>query len=123
MNMGQHDSSNRPASLWIVQLLLYFSGGLNIVNGIISFGSADAVKKSLSIAMLVLGVAAIFVALRLSTPKPASLRAAVVLSIVMIVLRIAEYAVWHSVGFLLGIILPIVVLWRLNSPEIKARFR
>ncbi|TVY04290.1 hypothetical protein [Cohnella terricola] len=115
--------ADKPRTLTIVQILLYAAAVLNIANGFISFASTDMLKKLLSAAMVLFGIAALLVASRLSIPKVVHLRAAIVLSSVLLVLRIAEYAVWHNIGFLLGAILPILVIWRLNDSDVKTWFK
>lgn len=41
----------------------------------------------------------------------------------MIVLRLTEFAVWHNAGFIIGVILPVFVIWRLSSQEAKTWFK
>ncbi|MEC0180746.1 hypothetical protein P4H61_04450 [Paenibacillus peoriae] len=120
----QHEAHPRkPRVVTFVQILIYLAAILNVFNGIYSFGSAEMIKKVLCIVMIVFGIVAVYVASRLNIPAASPLNAAFVLSGILIVLRIVEFAVWHSIGFLLGVILPIIVIWRLNSPEAKAWFR
>ncbi|MHA7582915.1 hypothetical protein ACX12E_21425 [Paenibacillus vandeheii] len=40
----------------------------------------------------------------------------------MIVLRLIEFAVWLNVGFIIGVILPVFVIWRLSTQEAKTWF-
>ncbi|WP_088832422.1 hypothetical protein [Paenibacillus tyrfis] len=122
MYNNQAARSKKPPVVTFVQILIYAAALLNIVNGFYSFGSAGMLKKTLCIAMISFGVAAVWIAARLSYPDESRRKAAIVLSGVLITLRIVEFAVWYNVGFLLGIILPAFIIWRLNSPEAKAWF-
>ncbi len=123
MQSNQEVRSMKPSAVTFVQILFYLAALLNIVNGIFSFGSPGIVKKTLCIAMILFGIAAVFVAYRLNLPRGSRRQAAIVLSCILIVLRIIEFAVWGSIGFLLGVILPVIVIWRLYSSEAKAWFR
>ncbi|SFM16926.1 hypothetical protein SAMN03159341_11911 [Paenibacillus sp. 1_12] len=115
-------NSKKPAVVTFTQILIYLNAIVNIGNGIYSLGSEGIVKITLSIAMIILGIAAIWVATRLNTPIASRLRSAIVLSCILIVLRLIEFTVWHSFGLLLGTVLPILVIWRLNSMESKKWF-
>ncbi|GAA3401796.1 hypothetical protein ACFFNY_34415 [Paenibacillus hodogayensis] len=115
--------TKKPPAVTFAQVLLYLAALLNVGNGIYSLGSTDAVKTAICIAMIVFGIAAAFVASRLNKPDPARRQAAIALCGVLIVLRIVEFAVWSSIGFLLGLILPVLVIWRVSGPEAKAWFR
>ncbi|KEQ22488.1 hypothetical protein [Paenibacillus tyrfis] len=114
--------SKKPPVVTFVQVLIYAAALLNIVNGFYSFGSAGMLKKTLCIAMISFGVAAVWIVARLNYPEESRRKAAIALSGILIALRIVEFAVWYNVGFLLGLILPVFVIWRLNSSEAKAWF-
>lgn len=122
MQTNQEARAIKPAAVTFIQILLYLTALINIVNGIFSFGSPGMVKKILCIAMILFGIAAVFVAYRLSIPEAPQRQAAIVLSGILIVLRIIEFTVWGSIGFLLGVILPVIVIWRLYSSEVKTWF-
>ncbi|WP_046507124.1 hypothetical protein [Paenibacillus riograndensis] len=102
--------------------MIYLAAVLNIVNGVLSFGSAGILKKILCMTMIIFGLAAVWAASRLNIPNVTSRYAAIVLSGILIVLRIVEFTVWHNIGFLLGVVLPIIVIWRLNSTEVRDWF-
>ncbi|WP_269880320.1 hypothetical protein [Paenibacillus gyeongsangnamensis] len=113
----------KPTVVRFAQALIYLAAILNVINGVFSLGSAGMVKKTLCIAMIIFGVAAVYIATCLNNPNASGRNAAIVLSGILIALRIVEFAVWHNIGFLLGVILPIIVIWRLNSSEARAWFR
>ncbi|GGG68164.1 hypothetical protein [Paenibacillus radicis (ex Gao et al. 2016)] len=112
--------AQKPAAILITQVLLYLAAIVNIVNGIYAIGNVEKVKVVLAVVMIVFGAAAAWVAYRLSQPEASSRNYAVALAWILIVLRLIEYSVWHNIGFLLGVILPILVLWRLYKRETKA---
>ena len=120
-NTGSH--AKKPQAVKFAQILLYLAAALNVVNGLYSFGSPGFVKKILCAAMILFGIAAIYVAARMNVPEASRRQAAVALAGILIALRIAEYAIWMNFGFLLGIILPVLVIWRLNGAEAKAWYR
>ncbi|WP_187274611.1 hypothetical protein [Paenibacillus sp. N3.4] len=111
--------SKQPTVVLFIQILIYLAVVINLVNGMLTIGDEGIAKKMVSLGMIIFGFAAIWVAVRLSTRSPSRQKNAIVLSIILIVLRIIEFTIWHSVGFLLGILLPVLVIWRLNSPEAK----
>ncbi|MBE9916688.1 hypothetical protein G8C92_21970 [Paenibacillus donghaensis] len=122
--LNNHETrTQKPSAVSLAQILIYLAAVLNIVNGIYSFGSTGIIKKLLCIGMIVFGAAAFWVAARLGHPHRSRLTAAIALSIILIILRLLEFSVWHNIGFLLGVILPILVIWRLNSAEAKSWFR
>ncbi|WP_163854776.1 hypothetical protein [Paenibacillus elgii] len=123
MPSNQEARAKKPPTVTFVQILIYLAAMLNVFNGVYSIGSAEMVKKIICIVMVVFGFVALYVASRLNTPDTSRRSAAIVLSGILILLRIVEFAVWHNIGFLLGVILPIIVIWRLNNSEAKAWFR
>lgn len=54
--------SKKPAAVMFTQILIYLAAAVNLVNGIFSLGSEGIEKKILSLAMIILGIAAIWVA-------------------------------------------------------------
>lgn len=122
MTNGTQAGAKKPAAVTLAQVLMYLAAAANIVNGIYSLGSEGTVKKLLCLSMIVVGAASIWVGARLSDPHASRRSFAVSLSIVMIVLRLIEFAVWQSIGFLLGVILPVLVIWRLSGTEAKNWF-
>ncbi|RXZ80285.1 hypothetical protein EBB07_19165 [Paenibacillaceae bacterium] len=123
MPTHQETYLKKPPLIQFIQILIYFAAVLNMINGIYSFGSAGLIKKGLCIAMILFGAAAVVVAARLNLPDNSRRRAAIILCGILVVLRIVEFVVWNSIGFVFGIILPIIIIWRLNSPEAKAWFK
>ncbi|MET3546952.1 hypothetical protein ABID47_003568 [Paenibacillus favisporus] len=122
MSNHRRIESTKPPIVTFVQILFYATAVINGINGIYSLGSPGMVKKALCVIMILTAIASVYAAYRLSIPALFSRYAANVLCTILIVTRIAEFAAWHSTGFLLGIILPVIVLWRINSPEAKAWF-
>ncbi|MEK8128702.1 hypothetical protein WMW72_12380 [Paenibacillus filicis] len=122
MNQELQASSKKPVVISTIQILLYIAAAIHVFNGIVSLGAEGMEKKIISLAMILFGIASVWVAARLSTPHPARRQSVIVLAVLLIVLRVVEFTVWHSYGFLLGILLPILVIWRLNSQEAKAWF-
>ncbi|WP_427052364.1 hypothetical protein [Paenibacillus sp. TC-CSREp1] len=122
MTNGLQASAKKPSAVTFTQILFYLAAAVNIVNGIYSLGSQGTVKKLICLAMIVVGVASIWVGARLSAPHVSRRSLAISLSVVIIVLRLIEFAVWQSIGFLLGVILPVLIIWRLNSTEAKNWF-
>lgn len=122
MNPDTHERAGKPPAVTTVQILLYLSCVVNVVNGLLSWGSGTMEKKLLSLAMILFGIASVWVAVRLRTPKAEHRRLAIGFSIALLAFRIVEYTVWHSYGFVLGMLLPVLILWRLNSSEAKAWF-
>ncbi|MFF2089224.1 hypothetical protein [Paenibacillus sp. NPDC058174] len=112
--------AQKPAAVLITQLLLYLGAIVNIVNGIYAIGNVETMKAVLAAVMIIFGIAAAWVAYRLSQPEASRRNYAVALAWIMVVLRLIEYFVWHNIGFLLGVILPILVLWRLYKAETRA---
>ncbi|MFD0679319.1 MULTISPECIES: hypothetical protein [unclassified Paenibacillus] len=120
MSNGLRANSKKPAVVTFAQILLNFAAVMNLVNGFYSFGNEEVLKKALAVAMIIFGAAAIWAATRLALPAVSGRKVAIGLSWILIALRLIEFAVWHNLGFLLGLILPLIVLWRLNSDEAKA---
>ncbi|WP_042160872.1 hypothetical protein [Paenibacillus gorillae] len=120
MSNDPGEQAQKPAAVLITQLLLYLAAIVNIVNGIYAIGNIETMKAVLAAVMIIFGAAAAWAAYRLSQPEASRRNYAVALAWLLIVLRLIEYFVWQNIGFLLGIILPILVLWRLNKPEMKA---
>lgn len=123
MNHNEASALKKPSAVTFVQVLMYFTAVINVVNGFLSFGSTGLFKKTLCIAMILVGCAAVYVAARLNKPSESNRRAAIVLSGILIALRIVEFAVWYDIGFLIGMILPVFVIWRLNRSEARSWFR
>ncbi|BBI34112.1 hypothetical protein [Cohnella abietis] len=122
MTSERRANTEKPMVVVTTQILLYLAAIVNVGNGIISLSSDETIKIILSVVMIAFGLAAAWVAARLGVPEASRLNTAVTLSVILIVLRIVEFSVWHSVGFLLGVILPVIVIWRLRSPEAKSWF-
>lgn len=122
MTNGAQANSKKPATITFAQVLMYLAAAVNFVNGIYSLGSEGTVKKLLSLAMIVIGLTSIWVGARLNDRQASRRTYAVSLSIVIIMLRLIEFAVWQSIGLLLGVILPVILIWRLSSNEAKEWF-
>nr|WP_145402041.1 hypothetical protein [Paenibacillus xylanexedens] len=122
MKNGLQASGKKPSTVTFAQILLYLAAAVNIVNGIYSLGGEGTLNKWICLAMIVVGVASIWAGARLSYPHTSRRSFAFSLSIVMIVMRLIEFAVWQSIGLLLGVILPVIIIWRLNSTEAKGWF-
>jgi hypothetical protein len=115
-------SRQKPQAVMLTQILLYLAGVVNLYNGFYSIGSDNSVKMTLAAIMILFGLVAIWVASRLGQPIPSRRNHAIVLASILILLRIVEYFVWHNFGFLVGIILPILVVWRFGKTEAKEWF-
>jgi len=115
--------SQKPAEVTFSQILLYLAAAVNLINGIYSIGNESPAKKVLSFAMIIFGAAAVWAAARLGRPDPSRLKQALILAWILIVLRIVEFFIWYNLGFLLGIILPVLVIWRLTRAEVQNWFR
>lgn len=122
MSSQMQSESKKPSSVMLTQVLFYLAAVVNLFNGFYSVGSVEASKKILAVVMIIFGIAAVWVASRLGHRHPSRRDQALVLAWILIALRIVEYFVWHNFGFLLGIILPILVVWRLNKLEAKEWF-
>jgi hypothetical protein len=122
MNNVTKSSVERPAEVRVTQILIYLTAVVNIFNGIYSIGGGGTVKTILAVCMIIFGVAAIWIGGRLKSPGESPWKMAFSFAVILIVLRIIEFLVWRNNGFLIGIILPILVIWRLNSPEARAWF-
>lgn len=120
--MDASGNAKKPSAITAVQILLYLAALVNVVNGFLAIGDTGIVKKIVSAAMILIGTAALWAGLQLNTPTAARRNGTLVLCVLMIVLRVIEYAIWSSVGFLLGIILPVLVIWRLSSAETRQWF-
>ncbi|UPK41310.1 MULTISPECIES: hypothetical protein [Paenibacillus] len=123
MNNTKRIDSHRPAVIRLIQMLMYLAAFVNIINGIYSINSLDFLKKWLCIAMIVVGLAAAYVGFLLNSPSATSRTAVITLSVAMIGLRLIEFAVWQNVGFIIGVILPVLVIWKLRSQESKTWFK
>ncbi|QLG40413.1 hypothetical protein HW560_21405 [Paenibacillus sp. E222] len=119
---GTQATAKKPATVTFVQVLMYLAAAVNIVNGMYSLGSEGTVKKLLCLAMIVVGSASIWVGARLNDRHPSRRSYAISLSIVIIMLRLIEFAILQNIGFLIGVILPVVIIWRLSSLEAKKWF-
>ncbi|MFC3746814.1 hypothetical protein [Paenibacillus sp. GCM10012306] len=122
MSSNVRTGSKKPSAVMLTQILLYLAAVVNLFNGFYSIGSQQTMKVVLAAVMIIFGIVALWVASRLGYPAPSRRQNAVLLASILIVLRIVEYFVWHNLGFLVGIILPILVVWRLNKTEAKEWF-
>lgn len=122
MNNTKATDSHQPAAVRLIQILIYLAAVFNVINGLYSFGSPDSLKKWISITMIATGVAAAYVGFRMQNPSATGRTTAIVISVIMIVLRLIEFAVWLNVGFIIGVILPVFVIWRLSTQEAKTWF-
>jgi uncharacterized membrane protein YhaH (DUF805 family) len=118
-NQVQH-TSKKPSAILLTQILFYLAAIVNLVNGFYAIGSDATNKMILAVVMIIFGIASVLVAARLGHRDASRRNHAIILAWVLIVLRIVEYTVWLNLGFLLGIILPILMLWRLNKAEAKS---
>ncbi|NUU62169.1 hypothetical protein [Paenibacillus agri] len=119
MSSNLRTSSQKPQAVMLTQILLYLAAVVNLFNGFYSIGSNNSLKMTLAAIMILFGLVAIWVASRLGQPIPSRRNHAIVLASILILLRIVEYFVWHNFGFLVGIILPVLVVWRLGKTEAK----
>ncbi|MFE4712432.1 hypothetical protein ACFRAM_16290 [Paenibacillus sp. NPDC056722] len=119
MSSNLRTSSQKPQAVMLTQILLYLAAVVNLFNGFYSIGSNNSLKMTLATIMILFGLVAIWVASRLGQPIPSRRNHAIVLASILILLRIVEYFVWHNFGFLVGIILPVLVVWRLGKTEAK----